>query len=773
MNLEPITVNYSNCILLGVPSIHFNHIFANEVNRICSNPATRPEAIVVELGAQGAAAALNWLKELGVGHKRRKPLPVMMGLAKRNQVIRSSFMEKAIRLQEETGRDLSELPPEVLYGELEFGDCNLLCLSPTDSIIESLRCAIELNLPLYGVDLEETPPGKYDPIIIQDPMAANGNLIAYIAQNAPYAASHRDEEIETRREIAMAARLKALIGKYHRVLFTCGMAHWLPIQKHLEDPSLRPSLLPQVSTGKEGDFMRVIVHPLIAIYHMDLFPALVGEYEKSRRPSYEFNNPGNENGSIDAGKIFEELLRKTYLRYFCRWRKRKNDGQRFRDLERHRHFESYLGNLCLLNHCLVPDLVLTIKAAQEMMSKGFVKALSATFLRFPWVPPDQYPDCSLLVQISNQVNGSLCARFLKKGIPQGKHFYLRPLPGNSPYPVVLEISYKWKRDPQTSEGDGVLHTWTPWDFLISSMSFRAIHQARWKGYEKKTEPFEGSLLEGIDIKSTLRAYARGEDILYVFDRSKKYLPPESYPGDGFPVVWILDPGEHRGAKWNALYEDCDWMRKHVQDLESLDQLREKLGHKMIALIGYGDIHAKTPVSDRHLGIQSDRYYGIVIYQPICWTKRQFAHWVEVMGYRRNPFCDRSELGVGGLSDLTAHFEKEHSIKIGEFDWVTTLMLFAIPFAKDRVTVVIPSNYQIHPIVFERAKRYGIEVSIAPLALFTQKERERVSLNHMAPALTMDPECIFSKSIEEGIGESQTMNRDLVPQSWIDFGKEQT
>ncbi|GAJ10587.1 unnamed protein product [marine sediment metagenome] len=85
----------------------------------------------------------------------------------------------------------------------------------------------------------------------------------------------------------------------------------------------------------------------------------------------------------------------------------------------------------------------------------------------------------------------------------------------------------------------------------------------------------------------------------------------------------------------------------------------------------------------------------------------------------------------------------------------TLMLLAIPFAKDIVTVVIPDNYQIHPVVFKRAKSNGVEVCTVPLNSFTQEEKDRLLFNHMAPAKKHDPMCLFDSSVEEAIGELQT------------------
>ena len=183
---EPLTVEVGSSELLVVPAIHFNHVFAREVNRICSDPEYRPEAIAVELGPRAATEVKVWLKELGVGTKARKKLPVMLGLTRGNRTIRSSFKNKAFQLQQKTGKDLSDLPPEVLHRELGYAGRAVLYLCPTDSIIEAIRCSVELELPVYGVDLEESASGNYHPALIQDPLGADGDLAAYVLENGAF-----------------------------------------------------------------------------------------------------------------------------------------------------------------------------------------------------------------------------------------------------------------------------------------------------------------------------------------------------------------------------------------------------------------------------------------------------------------------------------------------------------------------------------------------------------------------------------------------------------
>jgi len=235
MSTPPVTFRWQNSELYVIPARHFCHVFADRLNRICSNPATMPEAIAVELGPETVATALSWLAELGVGTPGYRLFPVMLALVKRNRTIRTSLREKALRLQRESGKDISELSPEILRRELGFSAYSVLFLSPIDSIIEGLRCGLELGVPVQGVDLEETADGIYESALIEDPQLAGEDMGSYMVRNLPIAETYRDEEIDSRREMVMAARLKALLARDKRVAFTCGMAHWLKIRTLLLD----------------------------------------------------------------------------------------------------------------------------------------------------------------------------------------------------------------------------------------------------------------------------------------------------------------------------------------------------------------------------------------------------------------------------------------------------------------------------------------------------------------------------------------------------------
>jgi hypothetical protein len=774
MKIEPIKINYEHSQLLAIPSVHFSHVFAFCVNKICSCTDTHPDAIAVELGPQTAAAVQNWLKELGVMPDKKQKLPVMLGLAKKNRVIHPSFKEKVLRLQKNTGKDLSELPLDLLYQELGFAGNSLVCMAPTDSIIEAIRCSLELDVPLYGIDLEESANGGHEKTTIEDPIGANGNLIDYIDRNAHYAARQRDNEIDVRREMAMVARLKTILKQHQRVLFACGMAHWPSIREMLHDSSIRPSSkVCMPSDDALRMYKRIVLHPVKAIPYMDLFPAVVKEYEKHRKSPSCFDGHPIKGTYLDPKRLFDDLMQETYEEYFAN---PANQGlYRHQDLESVDDFERYLLNLCFLNLRAVPDFFTTLSSAQEMMSSEFVQAITRKFMDFPWTSLDEHPGCSLLAPDSDD-DGTYESVVLEDNeMPGGKsHFYIRTVPGQVMAHTQAKIPYEWKnekirmRKVRKLWGDGILHTWIPWEYLITSMSLRAINKVRRRGAVDRVEPFEGSLLDGIDVKATLRSHSRGKNKLYVRDTVKEPLNDISNTIEGFPVVWILTPHTKEGNEWIALYEYCEWMKKHVRDRSMLDQVRNLKGGMMIALIGYGNRYEHSKASKLNSKIRSDHYDGIIMYQPICWSKKQFARWVEVTQFQRNPFCHHGVLGAKG-GDLTRLFDEEHGVKIGEYDWTTTMVLLALPYARGIMAVVAPDGYAFDPIIRDRACRYGVDVCRVSLSLFSKQEIKDLSINHMAPAIIQEPRCLFHKSIEAAIGQKQTDNEHLVPRSCLEFG----
>ncbi len=768
----PIKVCRHGSELLAVPAFHYHHLFAVEINRICRQQETRPAAVAVELGAQTVQAVKAWLKELGQGPGCQKKLPVMIGLLKPNNMIRASYRQKAIELQQKTGQKLSQIPLSVLHRELGFSNSSLLCLSPTDSIIEAIRCAVELDIPVFGIDLEEMACGIYqNPAMIQHPPGEAEDLRAFINRNAAFAAHLRDEEIDTRREIAMTARLKALMRDFPRVVFTCGLAHWSHIQRHLDDSSIKPALITDMQSHKGNGFKRVIVHPCIAVEYMAYFPALTKKYEKLRRPAYE-ENQGNILPDLSPAYILQSLLKKAYHSFFIN--NSKKDHHRFdtaQDLQAQRQFEGYLQNLCLLRHRIVPDIPMIVTAAEETMSNAFVQTLTKTLMAFPWVTPLRLKGLPIVASSPRDQDGSLCSVSEENNpASQGIDCYIYSSPGNRRF--TSQIDYTWeemknKADKPAGKIDYHLYTWSPWDYLITAMSLHAIRYAKRKQYKQTTDVFAGNVFEGIDIKASLREYSRGKETIYVRDSIKKNVCDGSLNEGGFPVVWILKPGKHPGAEFHPLSAKCDGMEKYARNRMHFNANVSSKSDRMVAIVGYGDLNIATKASEIAPSIRSDRYYGALIYHPLCWTLRQFTIWAEVTDFHRNPYCHENRLLNCSL--LEAIMMEKHGKSIKDYDWSTVLMFLAIPYAKTNLTVIAPHDYQIDPMVFKRAKQFGIDVGFFPLSGFPQERLERIAINHMVPVSSHDPECIYPNYVEKALGEGQTDNREFVSERVLNFG----
>jgi hypothetical protein len=227
------------------------------------------------------------------------------------------------------------------------------------------------------------------------------------------------------------------------------------------------------------------------------------------------------------------------------------------------------------------------------------------------------------------------------------------------------------------------------------------------------------------------------------------------------VVWILRTKADDDAEWKMLFEPSRYMEKHIRDKLVYQQIVTKYGRKMVSIVAYGKAIEENPAAI-DAGLSCDHYSGIAIFQPICWTNKQFARWAEMTGYARTPFCS-------GIDELHALYRQRYHINIKALHWTTALILLAVPFAEEFLTVVIPAEYEIDKVVFAAATRYGVQVRFVPLQRFLQADLDRLSRCHMVPALSVEPTCTYAKEIERYIGEKQTDYLDLVPKVLTDFG----
>ena len=761
--------------LWAVPSVHFRLPFAEEVNWLCST--VKPDAVAVELGPVTASAAVAWLKDLGVGQGRGATLPCMLGLMKPNRRIRSSSRSISIRLQELTRKELHELSPDLLHDYLDYSAFTLLPLSSTDSIIEAMRCALELKVPLYGIDLEETAERRQRNVMLQDIASATGTVEDYVFRNEVFAEQQRDEEIDSRRELAIAARLKGLAQKHKRIVFAGGLAHWKRLRSLLADASLKPASYPSLVDSDLELFTRVILDPLLAVHHLDTFPDIASFYEDDRRIASPRKTA--HRSERDCHHIFQNKLVETYCSYFIPGDASEQLDRDQEDWEALDTFERMLENLSILRQRRTPDIFTILASARNVMSEGFQRKLANAFMDIDWASPSDNPELPVLRPsprsdergpAPSAPNSTLRTELLDARGWCSQPFYVQTLPSRCSISMNI-IDWEWPEGPHAPipPATAGTETWVPTEDLINVFLFRAVRVARSQDSGPRVERFEGSLLDGVDLKSTLRSAARGEDQIFVRSDPRKQVrvssSDEDADLDGFPVVWLFRLAEGT----------TQWEWKYSAD--ALTDLRDELpsdwedagmptdGVMLTSVAAVTDEQQDADLSRGDYVVTSNTIIGKLSYWPQC-CKRRTAGWAIETKLKRNPVCQDAEIEC-----LAQRYRQEYGIDIGNDPWHIKLIRMAIPFAKKGMTLVAPDRFTVPSSISQEVARRQVQLRVVPLSYFPADVLRRMSRVFWLPVLRREFDDsgidypVFPEHVTRHFSERMDSYRRLIAKKW--------
>lgn len=769
MTDSAVRLSYGDSELWAVPSIHFRLMFAESVNRMAGE--VRPDAVAVELGPQAAVAAAQWLRELGANSnpRTRVALPCMLGLTRPNRMIHPDHKDAALRLQQLTGRDLHEHPPELLKELLGYSSMSVLFLSPTDSIVEAVRCAIELDVPLYGVDLEETADARRPSILLRPPEPVDESqfsLAGYVQSQSGFAALGRDDTIDTRRDIVMAARLKTLLGRHRRVLYVCGLAHWNALQELLAAERPGPAEVPDVDDA--GEWQRVVVHPHLAINHLDALPALAEEYERDRphagaRRTVSVHRHGRT--------VFFEKLRQSYARYFRD--AETTSADRHRDLDARQDFERLLANLCTIRQQTTPNLFAALAAAQGVMSDDFCKVFAEVLMEFPWASPSEFGGLPILAPSPSRTGSETRVEYVGADGRRSPHFFVQPLPGRSGIPLRAPIPWQWSPEPpppvDPQKKTGSRSDWLPLHGYTTLLALRAVQISREQSERPKTELFEGSLHEGIDVKSTMRSSIRGDDRIYVRVAARRQRAPDKriQAADCYPFVWILRPQQHPDLRWQFSTDRMSTtLRKHMRDVEACDRIRAELGeYPVYTALATGASRRYAALSIENCNVDQSTIYGRVDFNWGPGIERS-ARWLEECDYRRGPILRESP----SRRELQQMYQSRHQLALMEDDWPASLVQMALPYAVRSVTVVAPDGWMLPTAVYRQAAARSVEVRVIPLSYLPANTVRDTGVLTWIPTLgrTQDGKDlpIYPEHVLRHYNEDVEKYRKLMPKGWF-------
>lgn len=753
--------------LIAVPAVHYRASFAGEVNRLCRQPETRPDAIGVELGPYKVVEIVNFMKKLGTGPDQFYRLPCMVGLMVRNRLIHPGFSPNAHFLQQHFKKPLNQIHPSLIRQRLHFSDNCIIGLSSTDSIIEAIRCAIELDIPVYGVDLEEFASIDSTGMLIEDPSKPAFEFPGYVKRNERAADTVRDVYVDSRRELVMASRLKAMMTRHKKVLFTCGLAHWTKIRELLQNNALRAADLMQ--QGDVPAFTRVILHPTIALAFVDNYPVNTTIYELSRaHPRLGGHKPWYAEA---AGKSARNILQHTYEEFISLAGKHPEDPVLRSEKQKFPDFERLLCAIRLVQPQHQLSLSNLLEVTFSMMCPEFQRILCQQIMKISrsWASLETLPDLPMLMNAPHENQG----RNYSSGVDS---YQIIQSTGNEktaihnqepsapfsvnyqhaePIPFSYFRSWRWKYGPERRNPSTGCNSWVwpPCEALLFGAAYKAARIVISETQEPESAAFEGSLYEGLDIKATTRSIIRGEERTFVRKSVavKRRIVPDGKSPE--PTVFIFDSGTDQ-SYWSLLMGGAS-LGNHVKNNKRYQEVTSRYGSTFISSISM--IHREpTPEHLRHIVDSVSMIDGVTAFGSPCMHSLQGAQWVEDNDYQCCPVLHGASLDL-----LIKDYRNRFQMTIDPENWKHALIRFAIPYAKERVIVVAPDDFRIPAQIYAEARKKRIGLSLLPLSYFSasgvSEMRKRIFV------ASIDPDGLhFPPEVEFSLGQKADRYRELLP-----------
>ena len=416
----------------------------------------------------------------------------------------------------------------------EFGEepgFSYVPIDPCQGVIAALRLAIGERLPRAFIDLE-TSRFEGQSATFPDPYALKrvspeGFAAAVLpAIPPPRPGQHAD------RIAWMAARLRELEARHESILFVCSLLDWPWIRdayrRQAEAPEPEPEALLETTRAFGVD-------PRTLIFLLGELPYLTGLYERGRRELTP-----DENLSVDGVK---EMVLQARDRLKAKWPK---VAGRITPQLLSIYFR-YVRNLSLIGRRLTPDLYTLIVAAQQTAGDDFALVLAEVAREYPHVEPSEADGPALRMgldraEVPGWGTGSMVSRLPGQAL-SWRTCTLRPRPAE-------RDRTRWR---QRWNPFGIC-SWPPEDDRIESFHRHVRERAKAAlGADlARSEKFTASVMDGLDIRETLRNWHTGD--LYV-----KIIPPSR--GSIEVVVFLFDvPADPR-----VYTSRSTWYAEHTEE----------------------------------------------------------------------------------------------------------------------------------------------------------------------------------------------------------------
>ncbi|MFO7785909.1 MAG: hypothetical protein ACQET7_02525 [Thermodesulfobacteriota bacterium] len=417
----------------------------------------------------------------------------------------------------------------VVYYTEGDGTFVYLSIEPTDGQVEAIRLALEHDLPVYFLD-RDTEGYPLDRTPMPDPYAVT--RIGHASYCRTYLETHRNTrrfESDELRERAMAYHLRSLDRQGRRVLFTGGLYHLPGILSYIEREQAEP-----IGRRKREGVGLAHLHEESSREVMTEMPFLAARYEAGRSSGH---GPPR-----DRLELQRELIQIARERYWKNSKERVNRSQL-------RVLYKFARNYALITGGLIPDFYQLVVAARGAVDDNFSYEVWEKGSEYPW--QTESPGIPVLrLQGEDLLLDQRRIRFHRRF----KTFRRRLVPVPGRQKGSRRDRDEWKRDFQGFQ----ICSYPPEDVVVEGYGARLMRKALEIKSEENARvvPFSASMLDGIDIRETLRNWHQGT--LYV----REERPVRGRVGS---VVVIFDPDLPGGHEGEAFPWRVTWLGEHSQE----------------------------------------------------------------------------------------------------------------------------------------------------------------------------------------------------------------
>ena len=417
----------------------------------------------------------------------------------------------------------------VVYYEEDDHTIVYLPLEPTDAQVEAIRLALSKDIPIHFIDRDTVGyPINRDPM----PDSYSISRIGYWQYCKGFLGARpkplRDLQDQLR-ERNMAFHLQQLNKEGKKVLFIGGLSHLPGLLHYLVRPQAQI-----LGRQRRDNIMLAHLHRESSREIMTEIPFIASLYEDFRNGFVK-----EEPDKLDAIDLLIDKAREKHLRI---------EKEEITDSQK-RIFNKFAMNYAFLNGFLTPDLYEIVIAARGIADDNFAYEVWDLATKYPW--QSESPELPVL-----KIEGK--DMFLdQKKIKLHRHFK------NSrrrlvPLPVKKRATEQFKGEWEKGFKGYSICSYQPEDIVIEGFG----NYLKKKGLKEKAEenrrviPFMNSIMDGIDIRETLRNWKDGR--IYV----RENIPLKGSAGS-VVVIFDIDLPDKDGKE---MFPWCvTWLGEHNQE----------------------------------------------------------------------------------------------------------------------------------------------------------------------------------------------------------------